>query len=262
MGAPLDWSIGRYEETAVQLLPAAQAVVEAAKLGPDERVVDVGCGTGNAALLAARAGAHVVGVDPAARLLDVARAAAAADGLDATFVSGDAAAIPVDDASADAVLSVFAVIFAPDAGAAAAELARVLAPSGRIVLSAWDPDDAIVRMNGVAADAVRQALGAPAGPPGFGWHDPQALAALFAPHGLRVDVERHTLTFTADSAQDFLERGLRTHPMAVLGMSVLERQGQTQEIKARMLDVLTAANEDPDGFRVTDHYVVATVRHE
>src|SRR5882757_10553132 len=107
MGGPIDWGTGRYEETAGQLLPASEAVVEAARVRAGERVLDVGCGTGNAALLAARAGARVIGVDPAARLLEVARAAATAEGLDAAFVEGEAAALPLDDASADAVLSVF-----------------------------------------------------------------------------------------------------------------------------------------------------------
>jgi SAM-dependent methyltransferase len=260
MGAPLDWSIGRYEETAEQLLPASQAVIAAAALRPGERVVDVGCGSGNAALLAARAGVHVTGVDPAARLLEVARAGAAAEGLDATFVSGEAAAIPLDEASADVVLSVFGVIFAPDAEAAAAELARVLAPSGRILLSAWDPDGAIVRMAGVAADAVREAVGAPAGPPGFAWHDPQALAKLFAPHGLQVSAEQHSLAFTAASAGAYLDQGARTHPMAVAGLGLLERFGQADAVRARMLDVLENANEDPAAFRVTAGYVIATAR--
>src|SRR4030081_3667798 len=63
----MDWSIGHYETTAEQLNPVSVAVVERASLSPGERVVDVGCGTGNAALLAALRGAHVTGVDPAAR---------------------------------------------------------------------------------------------------------------------------------------------------------------------------------------------------
>jgi len=61
----LDWSIGNYEHTADQLMPAARLVVDRAAPAPGERVVDVGCGTGNAALLAAARGARVTGVDPA-----------------------------------------------------------------------------------------------------------------------------------------------------------------------------------------------------
>src|SRR4051794_29093284 len=146
----VDWGVGRYEDTALQLLPAARVVVDRAEPQPGERVVDVGCGTGNAALLAAERGARVTGVDPAARLLGVAREQAAARGLDAAFTAGEAAALPLEDGEADVVLSVFAVIFASDARAAAAELARVTAPRGRIVLSAWIP-------RGAVHDAVRAA---------------------------------------------------------------------------------------------------------
>jgi len=100
MGTPsdsppaLDWSLGRYERIAEQFLPAARVLVESAAPGPGERVVDVGCGTGNAALLAAALGARVIGVDPASRLLEVAREDAAARGLDAEFAVGDAAELP------------------------------------------------------------------------------------------------------------------------------------------------------------------------
>src|SRR6266545_2220381 len=69
----VDWSLGHYEHSASQLLPAAEVVVERAMPVAGERVVDVGCGTGNAALLAAARGARVTGVDPAGRLLEVAR---------------------------------------------------------------------------------------------------------------------------------------------------------------------------------------------
>jgi SAM-dependent methyltransferase len=156
-----DWSVGRYEETASQLLPAAELLVEDAGPLAGERVVDVGCGTGNAALLAAARGAQVTGVDPALRLLDVARARAAAAAVDATFLAGEAAALPLADNSADLMLSVFGVIFAPDPQAAAAELARVTADDGRILLTAWIPGGAISRMNQVAQQAVLRTLGAP-----------------------------------------------------------------------------------------------------
>src|SRR5919199_6366535 len=101
----LDWGLGRYEDTAARLEPAARAVVERAAPAAGEHVLDVGCGTGNAALLAAARGARVTGVDPAPRLLDVAREEAAARGLDATFTAGEAAALPLGDGEADVVLS-------------------------------------------------------------------------------------------------------------------------------------------------------------
>jgi ubiquinone/menaquinone biosynthesis C-methylase UbiE len=122
-----------------------------------ECVVDVGCGTGNAALLAAARGAGVTGVDPAARLLEVGRAQAAAQGLDVTFALGEAAALPVPDGDAEVVLSAFGVIFAPDAAAAGAEMTRVTAPAGRIVLSAWVPEGAIHEAAHLAQEAVRRA---------------------------------------------------------------------------------------------------------
>jgi len=93
----MEWGAGRYERIAEQLLPAAEVVVEQAAPREGESVVDIGCGTGNAALLAADRGATVTGVDPAQRLLDVAAATAAERGLDATFRLGEAADIPLDD---------------------------------------------------------------------------------------------------------------------------------------------------------------------
>src|SRR5690349_18372617 len=162
----MDWSVGNYERTAGQLLPAAEELIEVAAPREREHVVDVGCGTGNAALLAAARGAHVTGVDPAPRLLEVARERAAADGLEATFVTGDAAAVPLPDGDADAVLSCFGVIFAPDPEAAGAELARVTAERGRIVLTAWIPGGTV----SAAVRIAREASGpAPDGPP-FAWH--------------------------------------------------------------------------------------------
>ncbi len=255
----LDWSLGRYEGTAERLEPAARVVVERAAPVAGEHVVDVGTGTGNAALLAAARGARVTGVDPAPRLLDVARAEAAARGLDATFVLGEAAALPLAGGEADLVLSVFGVIFASDPQAAAAELARVTAPGGRIVLSAWIPQGAVSEAVQAAGEAIREALGAPAGPPPFPWHDRDALAGLFAPHGFEVTLEEDRLSFTAESPQAYLADG-GDHPLAIAGRAVLEPRGEGAALEQRMLAIYEAANEDPDAFRITSRYVIATAR--
>jgi SAM-dependent methyltransferase len=256
----IDWGAGSYELTAAQLLPAARAVVEAAAPRPGEHAVDVGCGSGSCALLAAERGARVTGIDPAARLREVAAAEAAARGLDAAFVAGEAAAIPLADGSADVVLSSFGAIFAPDAQAAIAEMARVTAPDGRIVLSAWLPQGTVRE----AVQVARQAFAAQAPPPPappFAWHDAAALTAAFAPHGFSVSLVEREIAFAAASPEAYVDAELHAHPMWVVGLATLS-PSQVADVRARVLAVLAAGNEDPDAFRVTSRYVIATARRD
>jgi len=98
-------------------------------------MLDVGTGTGEIALRAARRGADVTGIDIAPALLDLARAKPDADKVH--FEVADAQALPFADGSFDAVASNFGVIFAPDREAAAGELARVCRGGGRLALTAW-----------------------------------------------------------------------------------------------------------------------------
>lgn len=158
------------------------------------------------------------------------------------------------------VLSVFGVIFAPDPFAAAAEMARVTAPAGRIVLSAWLPTGAISDAVRVAQEAVRRAVGAPAGPAPFAWHDGDALAPLLAPYGFEVAATEERLAFSARSACAYVEAESANHPLAVAGRAILEPRGEAEALRDRMLSIYEAANEDPHAFRVTSRYVVATAR--
>ncbi len=134
------WDAGDFPYVAKLIASAGELCVERAKLGPDDRVIDVACGSGNATIPAARTGATVIGLDITPSLLEAGKREAAEAGVEIEWVEGDAENLPYEDDSFDAVISVFGVMFAPDHRKAAAEVARVLKPGGRMVLCNWDPD--------------------------------------------------------------------------------------------------------------------------
>ncbi len=256
----MEWGAGNYELIAEQLFPAAEVVVESAQLSAGERVVDIGCGTGNAALLAAERGASVTGVDPAQRLLNVAAAVAAERGLDATFVSGDAADIPLEEGSADVALSVFGVIFAPDPGDAASEIDRVLTADGRALFAAWVPGGPISDAIRLGRRTLAEIRGDPPLSPPFAWHDREVLAGLFEPHGFSVSVTEHPMPFHAPSVDEFMRIEGENHPLAQAARPVLEKAGRAEEVREGMRRINEEGNEDPDAFRITSRYVVAELR--
>ena len=257
----IDWGIGHYERTGERLLSAAREAIAVAAVQAGERVLDVGCGTGNAALLAAERGAVVVGVDPAQRLLEVARRRASEAGRPRVeFLVGEAAALPVPAASFDVVVSVFAAVFAPDAASALAEMVRVLAPNGRIVLTSWIPGNPISRMNQAVMGAMREVTGAPPPAAGVSWHEPLEVAQLAAPFGLAVDATERSIAFTDSSPSVYLAGEMREHPMALSARAVLEPAGRFDQVRQEALDILTGGNEDPAAFRVTSTYLILTLR--
>ena len=257
----VDWGVGQYERNALVVLPAARVLVDAAALRRGERVVDVGCGTGNAALLAAAAGAHVTAVDPSPRLLGVTDGEARRQHLDVTCDLGEAAALPSPDGNFDCLLSNFGIIFAPDPDAAAAEIARVLKADGRALFTAWLPGGGIGALAATFQMLVRESMGAPPAAPGFAWYDESALKALFSRHGLNAAVDSlHELVFTAPSPEAYLEGEAKSHPMAVAGFEVLHQRGKGDEAHDRLVQVLKDHNEDPQGFRSTSRYAVVIAR--
>jgi ubiquinone/menaquinone biosynthesis C-methylase UbiE len=134
------WAAGDYSQVGSRILITSELLCEAVDLRGGERVLDVATGNGNAALAAARRFCDVVGLDYVPALLDAARARARAEGLDVTFLQGDAEDLPFPDRSFDAVLSACGVMFAPSQERAAAELVRVCRRGGRIGMVNWTAD--------------------------------------------------------------------------------------------------------------------------
>src|SRR5689334_11055223 len=114
------WASGDYAVIGTTLQIVGEELAEACDLRWDDRVLDVAAGNGNATLAAARRGCDVTSTDYVPSLLEQASDRARAEGLNVLFQVADAEALPYDDASFDAVLSTFGVMFTPDHQKAAA----------------------------------------------------------------------------------------------------------------------------------------------
>jgi SAM-dependent methyltransferase len=197
------WSEGDFAMVAGIVMMVSEELVEALDIVPGERVLDVACGSGNAALAAARRSwGNVVGVDFVPSLLERGRERAAAERLDVEFVEGDAAELPFGDAEFDVVTSVFGAMFAAEQEKAAAELLRVCKPGGRIGMANWVPDSGVGKM------FMTIAKHAPP-PPGVNspllWGTEERLRELFGDDISDLRVERRASRQAFRSADHFLD---------------------------------------------------------
>jgi ubiquinone/menaquinone biosynthesis C-methylase UbiE len=196
------WETGDYPRVGNTLQIIAELLAEAADVRADQKVLDVACGQGNAALAAARRFADATGVDYAVNLLAQGRERAVAEHLPVTFLEGDAEQLPVPDESFDRVLSTVGVMFAPDHQRAADELVRATAPGGRIALASWTP----AGMVGQLFKTVAKWAPPPAGVrPATLWGTPEHLTELFGDRVEWVSLTKRDFVFRYRSAEHFSE---------------------------------------------------------
>ena len=129
------WESGDYGHFAQYLEPGALEFLERLKIAPGTRVLDLGCGAGQIAIPAAKAGAEVTGIDIAANLIGQARKRAADEGVTVRFEVADAEELPFPDGSFDLVVSLIGAMFAPRPDRVAAEMERVCRHGGRIAMA-------------------------------------------------------------------------------------------------------------------------------
>jgi SAM-dependent methyltransferase len=196
------WASGDFSVVASRIVFQAEHLCETADIQAGWRVLDVATGSGNAAIAAARRGCQAVGIDYVPALLERGRLRAAAEHLDVQFMEGDAEDLPFPEASFDAVLSIYGVMFAPDHNRAAAELARVCRPKGRIALASWTPDGFIGDTFRVF---TRYLPPSPGLQPPVRWGDEGYLDALFGSVAASITSHRRTAVFRFRSAEENLD---------------------------------------------------------
>ena len=196
------WASGDYAVIGTTLQLVGEMLAEACDLRTDERVLDVAAGNGNATLAAARRGCKVTSTDYVASLLDRGAERARAERFDVTFQTADVEALPFADASFDAVVSTFGVMFAPDHAKSAAEMARVCRPGGRIGMANWTPEGFI----GQLFKTLGRQLPPPAGvqPPSL-WGVEAHLQTLFGAQAAQIAVTARIFNFRYRSAAHFID---------------------------------------------------------
>ena len=196
------WSAGDYAVVGTTLQIVGETLCEALDLRAGEQVLDIAAGNGNATLAAARRWADVTSTDYVEALLERGRIRASAEGLTVRFEQADAESLPYADASFDVVLSTFGVMFAPDQEKAAAEMARVCRPGGRIGLANWTPSSFIGELFKLLGRYLPP-------PPGLRspalWGTEERLRELFGHRLDSITIERRDFVFRYRSAAHWLE---------------------------------------------------------
>ncbi len=140
------WEAGDFGQIARTIEDTAGEFMARRPLRSGAKVLDVACGTGNLAVIAARQGCVVQGIDIATNLIEQARARAGQEGLSIYFQEADAEALPFAEERFDLTVSMFGVMFTPQPQVAAAELWRVTKPGGQVALANWTPVGFIGKM--------------------------------------------------------------------------------------------------------------------
>jgi SAM-dependent methyltransferase len=169
------WMAGNYDYFSRFMESSAVQFLARLPLRAGDRLLDVACGSGQLALLAARAGAHVTGVDIATNSIEAARARAGADGIAARFDEGDAEELPYADESFDVVATIYGAMFAPRPDRVARELVRVCRRGGTIGMANWTKEGFVGRM----LKTIAQFVAPPGMPSPLLWGDEPTVRERF-----------------------------------------------------------------------------------
>jgi SAM-dependent methyltransferase len=260
VASPTIWSTGHYEAVAQHIAPIATAVVDAVERRlpvRDAMLIDLACGTGNAALVASARGARVTAVDITSQLIAIGARNAEAAGRSVAWVTADASATGLPEASFDAAVSNMGIIFVEPV-AMVAEISRLLKPGGCIGFSSWvrDPDNPFFA-------PIVEVLGPP---PASGyspdqWGESETITARLATDFADIDVQRGWYAWQFKSVAVGMHFLTSESPLHVDVFSRVDAE-QGDRLRAAFQSALQV-HADVDG-RVSYQapYVVATARRK
>jgi SAM-dependent methyltransferase len=260
------WGSGNYAAVAERITEAGEVVVDRAGVEPGMDVLDVACGTGNATIPAAKAGARVTGLDFSPALLAIARERSADAMVEIDWVEGDAQELPFEDASYDHVVSTFGHMFAPDHARTAAEMKRVLKPGGAIAAACWTPEGSIGRMFRTIAELVPPP---PDATPAILWGTEAHVRELWGDAGLAqaaggargaaLVFERHEIEWTDESPESYAQFMLESFGPLLNAREVLaDRESELDEALTNFLRTENLADDGTLRFR--GEYLLLVVR--
>ncbi len=244
--------------------PWADELLERADPRPNERILDLACGTGIVARTVSQrldGQASVVGLDLSPAMIEIARATSDAEKLAIDWRVGNAGALPFGDAAFDLVLIQQGMQFFPDRSAALSEVHRVLAAGGRVASATWTAieNNSFYHAFG---EAVRRHLGTPAMHAPFTLGDRETLHALFADAGFKtVDIELVKRPVRFASPDRFVDLGFAAAAAAIpalQSMNEAESAALSDAIREEMREsVLQRTVGDALVFPMETHIVVA-----
>lgn len=249
------WSLGEFADIAAMIRSASETILDKAGVESGDTLLDVACGTGNLAIPAAERGAVVTGIDITPKLVEIARAEAAAKGLDIVIEEGDAEALEAADASFDKVISVFGMIFAPQHELAASEMVRVAKPGGTVAITSWALDG----MNG----EMFKVIGGHMPPPPEGmktpamWGEESYIEEVFD-DSIDWNFSREIVTFESDNAEAWFEFMEEKLGPLVLAKAALEPEGKFDALREDLIAHYEKFNTADDGsFHGEATYILA-----
>lgn len=237
------WEAGDFTEVAKHIETVAEQFVERLDIKPGMKVLDVACGSGNLAIIAAQKGADVTGIDIADNLVEAAKKRAERLGLNIKFEQGDAEDMPYSDGEFDLVMTMFGAMFAPRPDVTASELVRVTKPGATIAMANWTPTGFAGQMFKLSGKYVPP----PPMPPPVLWGVPDEVAARFGDRveDLRMSPQLADMIFEFGPADvaEFFKTYFGPTVMAMKAMGEDNHEAFTNDL----VEIWTANNTKTDG---------------